>query len=241
MHADDVIQNMVLKYGNCQTYQDLGRVEGGQGITTFKTYFVRPNKFRFDWIYEDRGSNSIWSDGLKVFSRHSSKGELEEEPDLSMAIAGATGVSQGTAHTVPTLLMPDLEVSLSSQTLLKRFPDEFWESEIESDDNVIELFGKKCDSICHRVRSTKANNQADLWIRMSDYALVKCIEERTSTQEDDERTLAALSRIDRAAWEEMRQYLSTRSDEARHSVTSSRYQQIFFDASIDEEIFDGLD
>lgn len=231
MHADGVIQNMVLKYGNCQTYQDSGRVEGGQGITTFKTYFVRPNKFRFDWIYEDLGSkrNSIWSDGLKVFSRHSFNNELEEESNLNVAIAGATGVSQGTAHTVSTLLMPDLEVSLNSRTLLKLCPYEFRESEIESNDS------------CFRVRSTEANNQADLWIRMSDYALVKYLEETTLTQEDEENTLAALSEMNPALWEDMRQYLSTRSDEACHSVTNSQYQHVLFDASIDEKIFAGLD
>ncbi len=76
---------------------------------------------------------------------------------------------------------------------------------------------------------------------MSDYALVKCIEETTSTKEADERALEALSRIDQDASQAMRQYLSTRTDDARHSVTRSRYQQIFFDAFKDENIFDGPD
>ena len=229
VHADDVIDHIALKYGNCQTYQDIGRVDGAQGAITFSTYFVRPNKFRFDWIYLDRASirNSVWSDGLKVFAHHALVEAPEELPNLSLAIAGATGVSQGTAHTVSTLLIPGAEVARTSRTLLKLVPYELCESEIVAGE------------LCHRVTSTRTNGRNDLWIRASDYAILMYREESTSTPADDEQTIAAVYEIDAGEAEEMRQYLSMQTEEDRHSATCARYERVAFDEPIDEAVFTG--
>jgi hypothetical protein len=39
---------------------------------------------------------------------HDGRASIEDEEDLSMAIAGATGISGGSAHTIGGLLMPDI-------------------------------------------------------------------------------------------------------------------------------------
>jgi hypothetical protein len=225
MNADDVINKMAWRYSNCQTYQDTGRVEGGLGAMIFSTYFIRPDLFRFDWNYLKKpGRNYIWSDGLKVFSRYD---QVEEEPNLGRAIAGATGVSQGTAHTVSTLLLPDADFALRSRTLLKLAPYGLCGSEIEAGES------------CHRVHHSTKNHQGDLWIRASDHAILKYQDESTSTTEDDEQTIAALRQFDLAGAEEMRQYLATLSSEDRHSTTCTWYERVVFDGPVDEVVFKG--
>jgi outer membrane lipoprotein-sorting protein len=229
MNADDIINQMARRYSNCQTYQDTGRVEGRQHAMTFSTYFVRPDLFRFDWIdhEEEPCRNSIWSDGLKVFSRYDHGDGVEEEPNIGLAIAGATGISQGAAHTVSTLLLPDADFALRSRGLLKLAPYVLCGSEMEAGES------------CHRVRHSTKNHKGDLWIRASDFAILKYQDESTSTPEDDEETIAALSQFDPAAAEEMMQYLATRTAKNRHLTTCTWYERIVFDEPIDEAVFKG--
>jgi hypothetical protein len=117
MTAEQIIQRMAAQYASAKTYQDVGIIQdiksGGQieAVNSFKTYFVRPNKFRFEWeSYSFRGDrewNIVWGSGANVFKDYW-WGEVEKEENLSMAIAGATGVSRGAAHTIPTLLMKEV-------------------------------------------------------------------------------------------------------------------------------------
>ena len=80
--------------------------------TEFKTYFVSPNKIRFEWrSWHPHQSKSVTpnlnvivSDGIK--SQSLFLGELREL-SLSLAIGGATGVSSGAVHMILKLLMPD--------------------------------------------------------------------------------------------------------------------------------------
>jgi hypothetical protein len=112
--AKSLFVHVLDKYKTCKTYQDEGEVittssdeskQPPQQIT-FKTFFVRPMYFRFFWqdAYGDDG-NSVWCDGKK--SHLYFLGKMDEQEHLSAAIAGATGVSSGSAHTIPRILMPD--------------------------------------------------------------------------------------------------------------------------------------
>jgi len=92
---------------------------------------------------------------------------------------------------------------------------------------------------CHKVRHSTKNHQGDLWIRASDFAILKYQDESTSTQEDDEETIVALAEIDPAEAEEMRKYLATRTDEDRHFITCARYERVVFDKPIDQSVFKG--
>ena len=51
---------------------------------------------------------------------------MESPPSLDHGVGGATGVSSGSAHTIPVLLLPDqiTGARLSAMTDLTRLPDE---------------------------------------------------------------------------------------------------------------------
>lgn len=120
MTAHDIIRAMGEVYSGCRTYSDTGsvRTEFHSGshrdhetVRPFRTAFVRPDRFRFQ--YSDRESDRpdtvcfvVAVNGPRL-EEWWGYGEGEASESLSMALAGATGVSGGSAHTVPTLLMPD--------------------------------------------------------------------------------------------------------------------------------------
>src|ERR1700733_4720790 len=112
MDAIEIIEQMHQKYAKCSSYQDSGIVRlpllsFGAEIR-FKTFFIRPNKFRLDWQQYKAGiansSGSIWTDGNRVNVR-SPKGE-EEKDTLRQAIVMSEEVTAGTSTAVPTLLIP---------------------------------------------------------------------------------------------------------------------------------------
>jgi hypothetical protein len=116
-----IVQMMAARYETVSSYQDSGVVEtvSADLPTTrstdifFKTYFTRPLKLRFEWMsyspFSSPERNVVWSDGAKAFGFYSFQPEkIDEDEDVSMALAGATGVSRGAAHTVPELMLKDV-------------------------------------------------------------------------------------------------------------------------------------
>lgn len=116
-----ILQNMAQTYATCRFYRDEGVVttvfKGTNGRGTFQTRkpfstsFVRPaGLFRFEYQEDDKpnGPNPryvIWSNGREVRSWWTIRPVVQKMPSLEMAIAGATGVSGGSANTVPSLLL----------------------------------------------------------------------------------------------------------------------------------------
>jgi hypothetical protein len=123
MTAIEVLRTMLLKYSIMKSYQDSGvvlhqrpdRPEPNQVI--FSTSFLRPDRFRFEWTTHHpypplrhlKTERVIWSDGGGAFlyDNHDG-GSVEQQEDLIMAIAGATGVSMGSALTVSNMLLPEI-------------------------------------------------------------------------------------------------------------------------------------
>jgi hypothetical protein len=128
--AMDIVKQMAATYAALDSYQDSGYVQttfspgttnGHVSLRPFKTYFRRPNLFRFEWT--DRfGPDSperfhtIWCDGKIAYEKYPDEkiknvrrsiwhGRKGVQDDLSLAIAGATGVSGGSAHNVSSMLM----------------------------------------------------------------------------------------------------------------------------------------
>lgn len=117
-----IIAKVADTYGQCDSYLDSGCVTthffSSEGVLTrieerpFSTAFVRPDRFRFQltfrlhpqsqWhqciIAADKEDVRVWSDLRSV---------VERPESLARALAGATGISGGSAHTIPCLLMPD--------------------------------------------------------------------------------------------------------------------------------------
>jgi len=119
--AAQILDAMFQTYQNCKTYSDTGIVKttligSGRIRSTempFRTAFVRPARFRFeltDDMYGHPIHYIVWRDGEKVKTWWDIGSRLEDQPSLDMGLAGATGVSGGSAHTIPRLLMPS-EVS----------------------------------------------------------------------------------------------------------------------------------
>lgn len=117
--GDQIIEKMAAQYASVKSYQDVGVVQEvfGSGrihkVNEFKTYFVRPDLIRFEWRdapEESRDSrpNIFWSDGAEIFSLYNFSDGPEKAENISRAVAGATGISRGAAHTIPRLLLTDV-------------------------------------------------------------------------------------------------------------------------------------
>jgi outer membrane lipoprotein-sorting protein len=120
--AAQIVTRMAKVYATCASYDDTGVVvttwysSDGTRVTQkpFKTWFVRPDLFRFEWKEENagrpersrQGPSVVWSDGKKAYNSYPMDGyAVEENESLGMAIAGATGISSGSAHTISRLLI----------------------------------------------------------------------------------------------------------------------------------------
>jgi outer membrane lipoprotein-sorting protein len=135
MDGNEVVRRMAVAYESAKSYQDEGIVQSSRSskpesyelINSFKTYFVRPAQLRFQWNEAEPGRRTqayiIWSDGKTVQSYSHLMG-LEKEKSLSSAVAGATGISRGAAHTVSTLLLREVSgfrlTEMERLTLLRK-------------------------------------------------------------------------------------------------------------------------
>jgi outer membrane lipoprotein-sorting protein len=166
LSGEQIVRKMAEQYTSAKSYFDVGVVQTVSAAderlietnVSFKTYFERPNKMRFEW--EEGGQlkswHIVWSDGKDVFTYWDSGG-LKREESLSLALAGATGISRGAAHTVPVLLLQDVGFKLTemSNTSLVR------EEQLEGED-------------CFVVKGFHPFGfPIDLWISKNDFLLRK--------------------------------------------------------------------
>lgn len=178
-----LLKRMAEKYSRLISYQDEGVVvttydeETGGRIekVPFKTSFKRPNLFRFEWtdyfLSKLGNKRVVWSNGKDAFT-YWEPDRYEKEKYLGLAIAGATGVSSGSAHTVPRLLLAD-EVSGFSVSELKN----------------TSLLGEEVFEgvLCYHIKGAHPHGQIhELWIGKSDLLLRKV---RQVTKEPDKTTI----------------------------------------------------
>lgn len=156
-----ILKEMVARYASFSSYQDTGVVQtlpgesllatgpplprilnissGGDLLVSFKTYYVRPRMFRFEWksafIPASREA-AVWSDGEKAYSwmpvryppgRKSF--ELRGESNLRFYADEAKGTSAGAIFFIPSLLMADMDyvpfgIMITSMTELALLRDE---------------------------------------------------------------------------------------------------------------------
>lgn len=110
MNGDEVFERTAQKYADCRTYSDSGRVESNLGVMTFKTTFVRPNLFKFEFSHEteEQGkSGIIWSDGNEFFTSYNH--ELDHVPcdNISSLFVEIGLAAQPVSYLVPMILLPD--------------------------------------------------------------------------------------------------------------------------------------
>lgn len=179
------------RYSRLVSYQDDGVVittydkETGGRIDKlpFKTSFKRANLFRFEWtdyFFSKLGKKRVvWSNGQDAFS-YWEPDRYEKKEYLGLAIAGATGVSRGSSHTVSRLLLTD-EVS------------GFRVTDLED----TSLLGEEIFEgvLCYHIKGTHPHGGFyELWIGKSDRLLRKVRQEtrdsdKTTTQEEIRRNI----------------------------------------------------
>lgn len=114
--ASDILNKVATHYEQCQSYQDEGKMSNWyisiplifRTWIDFKTAFNRPSQFRFEYRESglDEKAYVIWRQNSEVRTWWWINNRNEKPVDLSCAIAGATGVSGKTSHTIPSLLLP---------------------------------------------------------------------------------------------------------------------------------------
>lgn len=116
-----IIERLLERYRELESYQDSGvaktvffKNEQVDRVVErpFKTAWVRPDRFRFEYsekLLMGRANHRyiVWMHGDDVQSQWTLKGAPRREQGLLRAIAGATGVSGGSAHLVSSMLIPE--------------------------------------------------------------------------------------------------------------------------------------
>jgi len=123
--AQDLIRRVVNYYAQISSYRDTGVVrqwfkpKQPPLETNFSTSFRKPSLFRFEFssphpyppLRHIITRHVIGSDGATAYflrKEHRGPARLEIEENLSIAVAGATGISSGSAHTIGRLLLPEI-------------------------------------------------------------------------------------------------------------------------------------
>ena len=182
--ADDaagVLLESGAAYASLKTYSDTGvATHPDFGDLTFDTAFERPERFRF--AFKDghpfvllrflTTEHIVRDDGRRVTTWTVSSGKEPVEvidASLALAVAGATGVSRGSAHRIATLLMPHLwdHDAFGSSILALSEPKLLGDASIE---------GVPCRDVSGR---TKRGMAVEVWIARSDH-LIRRIDTRDS-------------------------------------------------------------
>ena len=121
--AHQIMDQVIATYASCDSYLDEGEVRtlfldprgNHTEVKPFSTAFVRPWDFRFEFKHRkdehgDWQRYIVWSDAQSIRNWWSIDPGVKSFESLTMAIAGATGVSSGSALAIPSLLLPEFMV-----------------------------------------------------------------------------------------------------------------------------------
>jgi len=115
---ETILLKMARVYRNCRSYRDSGEVrttlltgDGRAGSDRpFRTAFVRPDRFRFQFTDPGLGERSsayiVWTDGTDVRSWWDAKPGIRNAGTLQEGLGVAAGISGGSSNRVPALLLP---------------------------------------------------------------------------------------------------------------------------------------
>jgi hypothetical protein len=134
-NSSSILGHVARAYGNVTAYQDSGvvlihdpRKEQPDEIH-FQMLYLRPDRLRFDWVRHHPYPPLRHIKTLSSIRPDSQGAHLSQLGDskpktvtLNLAVAGATGVSRGSAHHIPRLLTPTITgfslLDLADVTLL---------------------------------------------------------------------------------------------------------------------------
>jgi beta-lactamase regulating signal transducer with metallopeptidase domain/predicted Zn-dependent protease len=182
--AQEIFDAMFQRYAKCSTYTCTGTYdqhsEGLFGTTDHRTFsirFARPSKIRVEWTqpsrwWSDSDSNTIYTEGGKIFSKLNFRPTIESDKSIGDAISEAAGVSGTTSYLLPPLLMG------------KSGYFDHWNLERKSDETVA---GDDCYVI---ELETKGFGYYSLDVRKSDHAIVRAVDVSQADVVDAQRTRA---------------------------------------------------
>ena len=173
LKAKDIIARVEKAYAACETYRDSGEVsikftmETGDriDIRPFTTSFIRPDRFRYQYQATNPANVTsrflIWRKGNEVKTWWDVTPGIQKPESLALAIAGATGVSGGSARTVPAMLMPKEVGSFGGMGLtdLKRLDDD----KLENVD-------------CFRIEGKFGSSPTTVWIDKKRSVILRIVE-----------------------------------------------------------------
>jgi hypothetical protein len=174
LDAQDALRAVVGRYAALASYSDTGEVmtriaaAGTVHRITFSTLYQRPSFFRFTFFnphpHPPLGhlvtEHTVGHDGTVGYSiAKRPDGTVARKSPISLeaAIARATGISSGSAHTIGRLLLPEVQGLCLLDLVGAR----------QGDDVIID--GKSCYSLT--ARTPKGDRQQELWIEKDSYLL----------------------------------------------------------------------
>jgi hypothetical protein len=231
--AEALLAKVTIRYAGCHTYLATGFTEDSErpkDRKEFKTYFSRPNQFRFEWSSryrksKDRQYYAIWCNGKKAYScYHFHDYKIEREKNLSSAMAGATGISSGVVWVAHSLLLPAAKSNAKKVFEFSQF------AKIEED------FVNK--EMCHLIsgRDSKKLTRA-IWLRKSDFAILKMSEEILISAEFSRQAEKELSETDPELYETVKRTNPVHRD--RRFIQETYYSKVRFDVEVDEVVYEG--
>jgi hypothetical protein len=189
MDAQEVLHGMIALYASLHSYSDTGHVKtkiASSGVIHrrwFSTLYQRPSSFRFTFFsphpHPQLGhivtQHVVGFDGAEGY--RVTKGPTDVEPlrsstSLKLAIAGATGISSGAAHTISRLLLPQVEGMSLLDSVNPRFND------------ATEIDGAVCHSI---TAEFPRGGERELWIEKHTLLLRKVISLRETARSEEVR------------------------------------------------------
>ena len=125
LDAPELLRGALSLYQQMSSYQDDGIVEvtspklERRDKVTFETLFVRPSLFRFKFasphpyppLAHIITTTICGLDGLGAYmwsKNYDAPARIEDCENISMAVAGATGISSGSAHNIGQLLFAEV-------------------------------------------------------------------------------------------------------------------------------------
>ncbi len=231
MEPSHILRCVADKYARCLSYSDCGivdfdDVEGKKEQLEFRTHFIRPKYFCFEWQdYGPRRGKStdfsmLWSMSGETLTRY--QWGIEDKDNLHLAVCGATGCSAGAANLVPSLLVE--EIREGSNHLLRLADLKLLRNE------------KMNEQDCYVLQGTlHKSGDHILWISAEDFVVLRVYVDMSRTAEESEKEhneLLANSEL-MAQLEEMGIAPPT---EMNHKDTSLVAQYTYADVRFDEPI-----
>ncbi len=176
--ARDVLRAVVERYAALGSYSDTGEVATRIAATgmvrriTFSTLYQRPSFFRFTFftphphpplghLVTEHAAGHDGTVGYSVAKRPDGTVARKSPISLEAAVARATGISSGSAHTIGRLLLPEVQGSGLLDLVDAR----------RGDDVVID--GQSCYSIT--AQAPKGGRRQELWIEQDSYLIRRLV------------------------------------------------------------------